>query len=71
VPLATGCMARPPLLGVDDATDPCAGSQREYGLDFLMGCTAPKKTVGKRFAVVGAGFTALDCAITMRGRRKT
>ncbi len=64
--LATGCMAaiRLPLRGVDEDDDPIKRiPNAEYGLDFLMelhrGAT---KTVGKRVAVVGAGFTALDCA---------
>ena len=35
----------------------------EYGLNFLMELhRGVKKTVGRRVAVVGAGFTALDCA---------
>ncbi len=35
----------------------------EYGLDFLLDLhRGMKKTVGKRVAVIGAGFTALDCA---------
>ena len=65
--LATGCMAaiRLPLRGVDDsAEDPVRRiPNAEYGLDFLMELhRGEKKTVGKRVAVVGAGFTALDCA---------
>ena len=63
--LATGCMAASPL--------PLAGEWEkrelrglegvEYGLDFLVQMhRGVKKTVGKRVAVVGAGFTALDCA---------
>jgi glutamate synthase (NADPH/NADH) small chain len=65
--LATGCMAaiRLPLRGVDD-DDPDPVRQipnAEYGLDFLMELhRGEKKSVGKRVAVVGAGFTALDCA---------
>ena len=65
--LATGCMAaiRLPLRGVDDAEeDPVRRlPNAEYGLDFLMELhRGDKKTVGNRVAVVGAGFTALDCA---------
>ncbi len=65
--LATGCMAaiRLPLRGVDDAAeDPVRRlPNAEYGLDFLMELhRGEKKTVGERVAVVGAGFTALDCA---------
>ena len=65
--LATGCMAaiRLPLRGVDDAADDPVRRlpNAEYGLDFLMELhRGEKKTVGNRVAVVGAGFTALDCA---------
>jgi glutamate synthase (NADPH/NADH) small chain len=65
--LATGCMAaiRLPLRGVDDsAEDPVRSiPNAEYGLDFLMELhRGETKTVGRRVAVVGAGFTALDCA---------
>jgi formate dehydrogenase major subunit len=65
--LTTGCMApiRLPLRGVDDAEeDPVRRlSNAEYGLDFLMELhRGDKKSVGNRVAVVGAGFTALDCA---------
>ena len=65
--LTTGCMAaiRLPLRGVDDtAEDPVRRlPNAEYGLDFLMELhRGEKKTVGQRVAVVGAGFTALDCA---------
>jgi formate dehydrogenase major subunit len=65
--LATGCMAaiRLPLRGVDDAeADPVRRiPNAEYGLDFLMELhRGEPKTVGKRVAVVGAGFTSLDCA---------
>ena len=64
---ATGCMAaiRLPLRGVDDAADDPMRrlSNAAYGLDFLMELhRGEKKTVGNRVAVVGAGFTALDCA---------
>jgi formate dehydrogenase major subunit len=65
--LTTGCMAaiRLPLRGVDEAEDDPVRRipNTEYGLDFLMELhRGEKKTVGKRVAVVGAGFTALDCA---------
>jgi ferredoxin len=56
---------RLPLRGVDDAAeDPVRRiPNAEYGLDFLMELhRGEKKTVGDRVAVVGAGFTALDCA---------
>ena len=64
--LATGCMlaSRPPLQGEwagKDAAEELADV--EYGLDFLVQMhRGEKKRVGKRVAVVGAGFTALDCA---------
>jgi glutamate synthase (NADPH/NADH) small chain len=65
--LATGCMAaiRLPLRGVEDAADDPVRRlpNAEYGLDFLMELhRGAQKTVGNRVAVVGAGFTALDCA---------
>src|SRR5690606_34568897 len=65
--IATDCMAaiRLPLRGVDDSEpDPVRRiPNAEYGLDFLMELhRGEQKTVGKRVAVVGAGFTALDCA---------
>jgi NADPH-dependent glutamate synthase beta subunit-like oxidoreductase/ferredoxin len=65
--LATGCMAaiRLPLRGVDDAADDPVRRlpNAEYGLDFLVELhRGEQKTVGNRVAVVGAGFTALDCA---------
>jgi formate dehydrogenase major subunit len=68
--LATGCMAAIPLPlrdaeGEDDIV--LGVPNVEYGLDFLMelhrGVT---KTVGRRVAVVGAGYTALDCARVAR-----
>jgi len=64
--LATGCMAASPLplrgrWEKEDLAGACADV--EYGLDFLMDLhRGRKKRVGKRVAVVGAGFTALDCA---------
>ena len=63
--LATGCMAASPLplLGEWEQRDLRGMEGVEYGLDFLMEMhRGVEKTVGKRVAVVGAGFTALDCA---------
>ena len=63
--LATGCMAASPLplLGEWEKRDLRGMEGVEYGLDFLMEMhRGVEKTVGKRVAVVGAGFTALDCA---------
>lgn len=67
--LATGAMEATPLPlrgpGDDDAVRGLDGV--EYGLDFLMELhRGEKKTVGKRVFVVGAGFTALDCARVAR-----
>ncbi|MBF0305303.1 MAG: FAD-dependent oxidoreductase [Alphaproteobacteria bacterium] len=63
--LTTGCMAAMPL--------PMRGDQGslhrdvEYGLDFLVEYhRGERKRVGRRVAVVGAGFTALDCARVAR-----
>ena len=69
--LATGSMeATPlPLKGVgDDEDDPVRQVDNvEYGLDFLVELhRGEKKKVGERVAVVGAGFTALDCARVAR-----
>ncbi len=68
--LATGCMAAIPLplRGADPGDDAAPGvADVEYGLDFLMAMhRGAKKTVGKRVAVVGAGYTALDCARVAR-----
>ncbi len=64
--LATGCMAAMPLPlrdaeGKQDLVR--AMPNAEYGLDFLIDLHREvPKSVGKRVAVVGAGFTALDCA---------
>lgn len=67
--LATGCMAATELPlredqkagRVDDITNV------EYGFDFLLQMhRGVEKHVGKRVAVVGAGFTALDCARVAR-----
>ena len=67
--LCTGCMAAVslPLRG-DQENDPVLTTPNvEYGLDFLMGLhRAERKTVGRRVSVVGAGFTALDCARVAR-----
>jgi NADPH-dependent glutamate synthase beta subunit-like oxidoreductase len=63
--LATGCMAASPLplLGEWEKRELHGLEGVEYGLDFLVQMhRGVKKTVGKRVAVVGAGFTALDCA---------
>lgn len=63
--LATGCMAASPLplKGEWAGQDPRAVPGIEYGLDFLVDMHRGKaKAVGKRVAVIGAGFTALDCA---------
>lgn len=67
--LATGCMAATELPlrdeqkagRVDDITNV------EYGFNFLLQMhRGAEKHVGKRVAVVGAGFTALDCARVAR-----
>lgn len=63
--LATGCMAASPLpLQGEWETRELRGMEGvEYGLDFLVQMhRGVQKTVGRRVAVVGAGFTALDCA---------
>jgi formate dehydrogenase major subunit len=63
--LATGCMAASPLpLQGDWEKRELRGLEGvEYGLDFLMQMhRGVQKRVGRRVAVVGAGFTALDCA---------
>ena len=63
--LCTGSMA-PVSLPLDKGVgrdDPESVGGVEYGLYFLMDLhRGEMKTVGKRVAVVGAGFTALDCA---------
>lgn len=69
--LATGSMeATPlPLRGLkNEDPDPARSLDGvEYGLDFLVELhRGEKKTVGKRVFVVGAGFTALDCARVAR-----
>jgi formate dehydrogenase major subunit len=63
--LATGCMAAShlPLSGDWKNRNPLSVPGVEYGLDFLLDMhRGIKKIVGKRVAVIGAGFTALDCA---------
>jgi len=63
--LATGCTAASPLplRGEWEKRDPAGVPGIEYGLDFLVAMhRGEKKVVGKRVAVIGAGFTALDCA---------
>ena len=64
--LATGCMAAIalPLRDLEEDRDIVIDiPNAEYGLDFLLDLhRGETKTVGKRVAVVGAGFTALDCA---------
>lgn len=63
--LATGCMeALPlPLWGEWEQRDLSEMSDVAYGLDFLMEMhRGIRKSVGRRVAVIGAGFTALDCA---------
>lgn len=67
--LATGCMAATELPLRDDPSGRAVADFEnvEYGFDFLLDMHRgrPKK-VGKRVAVVGAGFTALDCARVAR-----
>lgn len=68
--LATGCMAAIalPLRDLEEDRDIVIDiPNAEYGLDFLLDLhRGETKTVGKRVAVVGAGFTALDCARVAR-----
>ncbi len=67
--LATGCAASVdlPLRGESSRKHPSEIPNVENGLDFLLGLhRGEKKRVGKRVAVVGAGFTALDCARVAR-----
>ncbi len=68
--LATGCMASIPVPLRDGQLeeDPARHIPNvAYGLDFLMEFhRGKKKTVGKRVAVVGAGYTAFDCARVAR-----
>ena len=63
--LATGCTAATPIPLRDEweKREPTEVPGIEYGLDFLVAMhRGIKKTVGRRVAVIGAGFTALDCA---------
>jgi len=67
--LATGCMAATEIPLRDDPKGHQADgiSDAEYGFDFLLDMhRGDTKTVGKSVAVVGAGFTALDCARVAR-----
>jgi formate dehydrogenase major subunit len=67
--LATGCMTATRLPLNDDAEGKSVRKvgNVEYGFDFLLEMhRGEKKSVGKRVAVVGAGFTALDCARVAR-----
>lgn len=68
--LATGCMAASPLplSGEWQNRDATTVAGVENGLDFLLALhRGEQKTVGKTVAVIGAGFTALDCArVAMR-----
>jgi glutamate synthase (NADPH/NADH) small chain len=64
--LAAGCMAPLPLeldCGSGPADPATVCRDIEHGLPFLMALhRGQTRTVGRRVAVVGAGFTALDCA---------
>ncbi|MGI9450782.1 MAG: FAD-dependent oxidoreductase [Geminicoccaceae bacterium] len=69
--LTTGSMEATPLPLRDHGEgkgDPARALENvEYGLDFLVELhRGEKKKVGKRVFVVGAGFTALDCARVAR-----
>ncbi len=67
--LAAGCMQATPLPLRDSDGEDMARDLKgvEYGLDFLMEFhRGVEKTVGRRVAVIGAGFTALDCARVAR-----
>jgi len=67
--IATGCMAAIPLPLRDDPEGGAVGQidHAEYGFDFLLDMhRGQQKSVGRRVAVVGAGFTALDCARVAR-----
>ncbi len=67
--LATGCMAATdlPLAKGNADHQPDSIVDVEYGFDFLLDMhRGAQKKVGKRVAVVGAGFTALDCARVAR-----
>jgi formate dehydrogenase major subunit len=67
--LSTGSMAAIDLPLQDESADRPARDIPgvEYGLKFLMELhRGENKSVGRRVAVVGAGFTALDCARVAR-----
>ena len=60
VMIATGCMAAK-RLGVPGEDDDLEGYYS--GLDFMMRANRGEKlNVGRKVAVVGAGFTAMDCS---------
>lgn len=67
--LSTGCAK---AIGLPLKADKLGEAVRkikgvEYGFDFLLDIhRGVPKTVGRRVAVVGAGFTALDCARVAR-----
>ncbi len=63
--LATGCTKATELPLRDELQNEKVNkiNNVEYGLDFLLAMhRGEKKQVGEKVAVVGAGFTALDCA---------
>lgn len=62
--LVTGCMASAPLPASEPGDDLVRTLPNvEYGLEFLMELhRGDRKTVGRRVAVIGAGYTAVDCA---------
>ncbi|RME98858.1 MAG: FAD-binding protein, partial [Alphaproteobacteria bacterium] len=67
--LATGCMAPTELPLRGDRMGEAVGKTGnvEYGFEFLLDMhRGAEKHVGKKVAVVGAGFTALDCARVAR-----
>lgn len=67
--LTTGSMAPVtlPLRGHGEDNPPESVGGVEYGLYFLMELhRGVRKSVGRKVAVVGAGFTALDCARVAR-----
>ncbi len=67
--LAVGCSAATELPLRDDPSGEQANkiADVEYGFDFLLDLhRGNEKRVGERVAVVGAGFTALDCARVAR-----
>ncbi|MFV2001890.1 MAG: FAD-dependent oxidoreductase [Paracoccaceae bacterium] len=67
--LATGCMVATelPLRDAGKGDRVKEIKNIEYGFDFLLEMhRGAEKSVGRRVAVVGAGFTALDCARVAR-----